>query len=60
MTSKNFDPTVEVKAHNIPLWLPSQINNSVPVSKELYEIEFNLRIPQAMEALDDLRTQLQV
>jgi hypothetical protein len=60
MATKNSNPTVEVKAHEIPLWLPLQIKNTVPVSKDLYEIKFNLQIPQALEALDNLCTQLQV
>lgn len=60
MAMKNFDPSAEVRAHEIPLWLPSQINGSVPVTKELHEIEFDLRVAQAHEALDDLRAQLQV
>lgn len=60
MAKKNHDPLAEVKAHNITLWLPSQIRNMVPVSEKLYVIEFDLHLPQAYEALEDLRAQLQI
>lgn len=60
MAEKNHNPMVEVKAHDITLWLPSQIKCAVPVSQQLCQIEYDLRVPQALEALDDLRAQLQV
>lgn len=57
---QKFDHSVELKAHEIPLWLPSQIRSQIAVPEHYRRLEFNLRIPQASEALDELRAQLQV
>ncbi|KAF8170968.1 hypothetical protein BJ912DRAFT_860833 [Pholiota molesta] len=57
---RSLDPSVELKAHELPLWLPSQIRSQIPVPHEYRRLEFDLRIPQAGEALDTLRAQLQV
>lgn len=56
----NLDHDVELKAHEIPLWLPSQIRSQITVPEEFRRLEFELRIPQASEALDEVRSQLQV
>ncbi|KJA23493.1 hypothetical protein HYPSUDRAFT_137710, partial [Hypholoma sublateritium FD-334 SS-4] len=57
---QKFDHSVELKAHEIPLWLPSQIRSQIDVPKHYRRLEFDLCIPQASEALDELRAQLQV
>jgi hypothetical protein len=55
-TAQNFP---ELKPHNIPLLLPSQIHGFVPFDQRLAEIEWQLRDAQAHEALDKLRHALQ-
>lgn len=57
---QKFDHSVEIKAHEIPLWLPSQIRSQIAVPESYRRLEFDLRVPQASEALDELRAQLQV
>lgn len=59
-TLRKLDHSVELKAHEIPLWLPSQIRSQIAVPEQYRRLEFDLRIPQASEALDDLRAGLQV
>lgn len=59
-TLRNLDHSVEVKAHDVPLWLPSQIRSQIAIPESYRRLEFDLRIPQASEALDELRAQLQV
>ncbi|KAF8170553.1 hypothetical protein BJ912DRAFT_933216 [Pholiota molesta] len=56
---RKLDHTAELKAHELSLWLPSQIKNLIAVPEQYRRLEFDLRIPQASEALDDLRAQLQ-
>ncbi|KAF8166405.1 hypothetical protein BJ912DRAFT_1025886 [Pholiota molesta] len=56
---RNLDHSIELKAHELPLWLPSQIRSQIVVPEQYRRLEFDLRIPQACEALDNLRSQLQ-
>ncbi|KAF8867794.1 hypothetical protein BD779DRAFT_1685311 [Infundibulicybe gibba] len=49
-----------LKPDEIILWLPSQIGESAPFNKRLAEIEWKLRIGQAYESLDGLRSNLQI
>ena len=51
---RKFDHSVNIKAHEIPLWLPSQIQSQISVPAMYRRLEFDLRIPQASEALDEL------
>ena len=51
---------IPLQPQNTPLWLPSQIKNLGDVPKQLQTIEWRLRIAQAYEALDMLRSHLQV
>ena len=48
------------KPYDIPLWLPSQIKGQAPVNPHLQEVEWKLRHSQAYEALERLRSHLQV
>ncbi len=57
---RKYDHSVELKADEIPLWLPSQIRSQITVPEYYRRLEFDLRIPQASEALDQLRAELQV
>ena len=57
---RKYDHSVELKADEIPLWLPSQIRSQIAVPEYYRRLEFDLRIPQASEALDQLRAELQV
>lgn len=50
----------ELKPHELPLWLPSQIKNQVPFDIRLAEIEWKLRIAQAHESLENVRHNLQM
>ncbi|KAG6825919.1 hypothetical protein H0H92_001861 [Tricholoma furcatifolium] len=54
--SKKTPPPV----HEYPLWLPSSIQNKVPFDSHLADIEWELRVAQAHEALEDLRRHLQI
>ncbi|KAG6828010.1 hypothetical protein H0H92_009670 [Tricholoma furcatifolium] len=54
--SKTTPPPV----HEYPLWLPSSIHNKVPFDSHLADIEWELRVAQAHEALEDLRRHLQI
>jgi hypothetical protein len=47
-------------AHEVPLWLPSQIGTKITFDLWLAEIEWQLRVAQAYESLDQLRNNLQV
>lgn len=47
-------------AHDVPLWLPSQIRTKIAFDLWLAEIEWQLRVAQAYESLDQLRNNLQV
>jgi len=51
---------IPLQPQNIPLWLPSQIKNLGDVPKQLQTIEWRLRLAQAYEVLDMLRSHLQV
>ncbi|KAG6884960.1 hypothetical protein C0992_005568, partial [Termitomyces sp. T32_za158] len=46
--------------HEYPLWLLSSIQNKIPFDKGLAEIEWELRVAQAEEALEDIRHNLQI
>ncbi|KAG6809667.1 hypothetical protein H0H92_015232, partial [Tricholoma furcatifolium] len=54
--SKTTPPPV----HEYPLWLPSSIHSKVPFDSHLADIEWELRVAQAHEALEDLRRHLQI
>ena len=54
------DHQSEVKVHDIPLWLPSQIKGKIPVTLEAQWTEWRLQNGQAYEALDTLQFQLQL
>ncbi|KAJ7453514.1 hypothetical protein FB451DRAFT_1565625 [Mycena latifolia] len=47
-------PTPGVKAQDMKLWMPSQINKSAECDKGLYEYEYDLRKGQAFGALDEM------
>ncbi|KAF9521470.1 hypothetical protein CPB83DRAFT_823547 [Crepidotus variabilis] len=51
---------VPLQPYDFPLWLPSQIQEQLPVSDRLRRIEFRLREGQAHDSLNELRRQLQV
>ncbi|KAG6809300.1 hypothetical protein H0H92_000769 [Tricholoma furcatifolium] len=54
--SKKTPPPI----HEYPLWLPSSIHNKIPFDSHLADIEWELRVAQAHEALEDLRRHLQI
>ncbi|KAG6805269.1 hypothetical protein H0H92_016036, partial [Tricholoma furcatifolium] len=49
-----------LKPYTLSLWLPSQIGSKISFPRHLAEVEWQLRIPQAYEAIDALRYNLQV
>jgi len=60
MTARDAEGQADRKPYDIPLWLPSQIKGQVDVNPHLQEVEWKLRHAQAYEALERLRSQLQV
>ncbi|KAG6825488.1 hypothetical protein H0H92_003581, partial [Tricholoma furcatifolium] len=54
--SKKSPPPV----YEYSLWLPSSVHNKVPFDSHLADIEWELRVAQAHEALEDLRRHLQI
>ncbi|KAF6760814.1 hypothetical protein DFP72DRAFT_988118 [Ephemerocybe angulata] len=45
--------------YNLPLWLPSEIGSRAICDRRLIEIEYDLRIAQAQEALTNVKRHLQ-
>lgn len=38
----NLDPAIELKAHELSLWLPSQIRSQIAVPEQYQRLEFDL------------------
>ncbi|KAF9471567.1 hypothetical protein BDN70DRAFT_909334 [Pholiota conissans] len=60
LRENQVNPMTEIKAHDIVLWLPSQIKELLVVPVHLQRIEWKIRYSQAHEALDVIQTQLQI
>ena len=60
LRNSSSDPEVEIKPHNISLWLPSQIKGQIKFDLNLARIKWKLRDAQAHEALDAVRHNLQI
>jgi hypothetical protein len=54
------DSTCSAEPHNSPLWLPSAIGDKLPCDPCLYSFEWDLRCAQALEALQEIRQNLQL
>ncbi|KAF6741938.1 hypothetical protein DFP72DRAFT_994736 [Ephemerocybe angulata] len=56
---KQQSAQVSVQPYNLPLWLPSEIGSRAICDRRLIEIEYDLRIAQAQEALTNVKRHLQ-